>query len=102
MQRPWGEEKSPKHEESLGTASALLCFVKTQACEYPFNPICRDHAFDLGTGTRELLSGPKQGVMPNLGLAFVLLAQLICNLQSPCLSLPGDRTTGVCVMGHPP
>lgn len=106
MHRPWGEEKVRKQTEKLSTARALLCFVGAQAWRTLTIPFVGTVHLTLGTGTGELLSGPVQGVLPDLaaGFCFVFLRQsltdvapLIWNSQSPCLSLPGARTTGVCV-----
>lgn len=106
MQRPWGT-RALKHAEKLSTASALLCFAGAQAWRTLIIPFVRTMHLTPGTGTGEQLSGPTQGVMPDLGVCFCFVflrqsltnvAQLIWNLQPPCLSLPGDRTTGVCAM----
>lgn len=106
VHRPWGEEKVPKQTEKLSTASVLLCFVRAQACRILIIPFVGTVHLTLGTGTGALFSGPMQGVLPDLaaGFCFVFLrqsltnvVQLIWNSQSPCLSLPSTRTTGVCV-----
>lgn len=72
MHRPWEEEKVPKQTKKLSIASALLCFIRTQAWRTLIIPFVGTMGLTLGTGMGDCLVALCNESCQIWWLAFVL------------------------------